>query len=174
MSISRDEVMRLMVELKRQLDSEVKRDLEALEQRLMRVIESTEKKTESRVDSIKTQTAGIISSELAKVNNAITQTNTQALANRQITRELVKKATEQMATQVYDRINGEIMPKVAQAQESLAYLREDGAEAVDAYRREVHRRHKFDSSQKMLTNGDSMKKIELGDHISLFWDGTDD
>lgn len=166
--------MRLLLEMKKQLDLELKRDLESLEQRIMTKIEGAEKRTGDRVDSIKSQTAAVISGELAKVNNQISTTNSQAVAIRAQTRELIVKATEKMGAQVYERINKEMMPKFAAAAERLDYHTQDGAEVVDAYRREVYRRHKIDSGQKMLTQGDAMKKIELGEHVGLFWDGTDD
>lgn len=159
--ITKDELMRLMLEMKKQIDIELKKDLEQMEQRINK-----------RIDTIKSNTANIISEKMENIqaDRQLAVNNNQIIEMQKNTRELVKAATTQMAEKVYAKINNEIatqiMPKIDSAVEWLNYNTQDTDGILDAYRREVEYRHRSDD-RKLLTDGKDKRVIS--EHVRTFW-----
>jgi phage I-like protein len=140
-----------LVKLKRQLDIEIKRDIDALRSELTKTVD--EKTT-------------VQSTQLA----AIQQNNDRQLTTmKEATKQLLVNFGTQITKQTYEKVitevNQKIVPRIDGLIEYVNYQNQDGQEIITDYRRAVDHRV---NGQQFLTDGQDDDRI-LGPHTSLFF-----
>lgn len=153
--ITKDELTRMLAEHRQQIVA----DINALE-----------KKLNSRIDNIKTNTAAIITEKLEQQDNQLAVRNNQITELKTATRELIKTATTQMAEKVYKRINDEMGPQIQNAVEWVNYNTQDTEGLINDYRKAVEHNHRA-GGQKLLTDGKDKRVIS--EHVRTFWSEDD-
>lgn len=181
-----EEITRQLREMKTQLNHELVEDLRVIQQKitedisqqiLVKISGEVDRKTKTAVSHAVEDVRRDVDARLDKVNGQLVVANNKQLAVvKQNTKELMLAVGQQVQTQVYSRIIGEInekiVPRVNNMVQWVNYNMQDGGEVVDQYRRAVeYQANKTAPGLEMITNGED--KNIISPHVRLFFNQED-
>lgn len=164
-----------LIQLKKQIDTELVADIEGLKEQLLAAITSqiskSEARTEATVANASAELKQTIDTKIATTNNQIVLANKQQLVTvRETTKELIQAVGQQITTAAYKKVIGEInekiVPKIENMMQYVNYQMQDGGELVTDYRRAVDREANK-TGTKMITDGND--KHIISENVSMFF-----
>lgn len=170
-----DQITTQLIQLKKQIDTEIVADIEGLKEQLMAAISSqiskSEARTEATVANASADLKQAIDTKIATTNNQIVVANKQQLVTvRESTRELIQAVGQQITTATYKKVIGEIndkiVPRIENMMQYVNYQMQDSGEIVTDYRRAVDREANR-SGAKMITDGND--KHVISENVSVFF-----
>tara|TARA_R110002153_G_scaffold273997_3_gene446466 strand:- start:105206 stop:105718 length:513 start_codon:yes stop_codon:yes gene_type:complete len=151
--------------MKRQIDIEIRRDLDALTETLRQEISSTGVNIASANSSTGTNNDNVINTQLVTMQQ---NTDKQIAMLKETTKELMVGFGSQITKQTYEKVIGEInkniVPRIDSLIEYVNYSNQDGQEIITNYRRAVDQR----VNTSMITDGKDDGRI-LSANVSMFF-----
>jgi hypothetical protein len=167
----RDEITRQLSIMKKQVDIELKRDLEAMKARIMQETRAIMRNVASEIlNEIPKRVSEEISKQREGVLNDI---NKQIVARDGVSKELALEISNNTGKIVYNKImsdlNNTIVPKMNHLERAVKYHTQDTTELITDYRRAVYEQKRADSVG-MISDG---KDVCISEHVNLFFNEND-
>jgi hypothetical protein len=178
----RAEIVSQLVVVKKQIDIEVRQDLDALRGAISKEIKAAIADIRGSVAADVRDVRSSVASDIKNVEQQVNKTNSQIVVSQErqlatvkkVTKDLVMVVGQQITSQVYgkvmDEINTKIVPKVNNMVQYVNYQMQDGGEVVTDYRMAVDRQYNGTGDTKRITDGNDKHILQAG--VSLFF--TDD
>ncbi len=169
-----NEITNQLRELKAQLNKEIVEDLQVMRNEITKAV--TAHVDEKIAQEIERQFKAHHTTIAAEVDKKLAASDKQIALSRQSTNDIVQKMGQNIYSEVYGRIMGDInkriVPEVNKMVQWVNYNMQDGNAIVDSYRRDVEKQSEAERGVLHLTDGKKDERI-ISPHVRTFFSEAD-